>query len=323
MLKNAVGYIRCLRVIGLPGDYMNLGPGVGLIAPAGIVGAFNTTGTVYFTDIWNGDNGDNGISPDTAFQTIAYALTQCVDDNDDYIIVLDAWNEATPITVSKSRVHIIGVSASPERPYPVQMATGDTHVFVFTTDSDMSELANLDIGGGGTSAGVYLDPTVAMGVIIRNCTFGNTWAGGNTPAYGILCLSNATGIAIVCCEFRGTGGNAGGTITIDGISLLMNVNYGGRITNNILLGCPGVAIQMVTLGNSFVIADNIIACDADTQGSAITLSATTLGCLVTGNKAMFGGAAGGMVQNPYLDLAAAGSNHWAGNMKGAIFVDPA
>ena len=324
MIKNQVGYIRCTRIIGLPGDWMNLGPGVGLIAPAGIVGGFNTPGTVYFTDIFNGDNTNNGLSPDVPFQTIAYALTQCTDDNDDYIIVMDAWNEATPITVACTRVHIIGLSTSPERPYPVLTATGDTNVMVISNASQSSEIANLDFGGGNTAAGIAaIGGSTPMGVIIHDCTFGNGWA-GDTALYGIWVAAEATALAIMNCQFRGSGGGVtGGTLTGDGIRLTMNANLGGRITGNILQGLPGIAINFTANGDAYVIADNIIACDADTAGSAITLSATTTGCLVANNKAMFGDAAGGMLTNPFLDNAAAGSNHWAGNMKGAAFTDPA
>ncbi len=269
MFKYGTQYVHAPRIKGNSGDWMNLGPGVGLIAPAGIIGTFNSPGSTFFVDIFAGLNTNAGTDPTIPFQTLAYALTQCTADRDDRIIIMDSWNEATPIAINISRVHILGISASPERPYPVWTATGDT------------------------------------------------------PAYGISCAGSVTAPAIITCQFRGTGGNAGGTITIDGIAMSTGVNYGGRITNCTLMGCPGVAINIVQNGDSLVIEENKIACDADTQGSAITLSTTTAGCLVVDNKAMFGDAAGGMVQNPYLDLAAATSNHWAGNMKGAAFVDPA
>ena len=325
MFEYGTQYVHAPRVKGNSGDWMNLGAGVGLIAPAGIVGTFNSPGSTFFVDIFAGDNANAGTDPTIPFQTLAYALTQCTNDRDDRIIIMDAWNEATPIAINISRVHILGLSANPERPYPVWTATGDTNIFTLSDACNSCEIAYMDFGGGATSAGIGMGVSTPMGVVIHHCTFGNGWAGGDTPAYGILCpvAGNATGLAIVACQFRGTGGNAGGVITIDGIHMTMGVNLGGRITNCILMGCPGVAINMAVNGDSFVIAENIIACDADTQGSAITLSATTLGCLVTGNKAMFGDAAGGMVQNPYLDLAAAGSNHWAANMKGAAFIDPA
>jgi len=71
------------------------------------------------------------------------------------------------------------------------------------------------------------------------------------------------------------------------------------------------------------VKDNVIACDADTQGSAITLAANATGCLVVENKALFGEQTAGMANNPYLDQAAAQSNHWTNNYKGNTLVDPA
>jgi len=322
-LKNDVGYIRCLRILGLPGDVMDLGPGVGLMAPGGIIGATNTPGNVYFVDYLNGNNANAGTYPAAPWQTVAYALTQCVNDHDDYIIVLDQWNEPTPVAVNVTRVHIIGLSSNPSRLYPTWTATGDTAILTLSALSNFCEIAGFDFGGGATHGAIENVAGTPMGVNIHHCTFGETWP-GNTPAYGINIALNATAIRISDCKFRGTGGNAGGTITIDGIRWNTAAdNHGGDIRNNIFQGCPNVGINISARGDALVIAENLIACDADTQGAAITLGATALGCFVVGNKAMYGDVAGGMVQNPFLDLAAAAANHWASNMKGAAFIDPA
>ena len=322
MIKNQVGLIRCTRIVGLPGDWMNLGAGVGLIAPAGIVGGFNTPGTVYFKDIFNGLNTNDGLTPDTPFQTIAYALTQCTDDNDDYIIVMDAWNEATPILVDCTRVHIIGLSASPERPYPVFTDTGGTPIFQIAAAGNNSEIAYLDLGGGAADASIECLNT-SMGVTIHHCTFGFGWA-GDTALYGIEINTNATAIYIGYNVFKGSGGSVAGTITADGIRWAGGASsLGGVIENNRFLGLPGIAVNLLTQAIGMSVKDNVIACDADTQGSAITVAGACAGCLITGNKAMFGQTAGGMANNPFLDSTVAGTNHWSSNMKGAAFIDPA
>lgn len=322
-----IGYIAAPRIWG----NLWLGPGAHLAAPGGIIGAFNTMGDVYFVDIFNGNNAWDGTLPERdgatlhgPFQTIAYALTQCVNDHDDYIIVVDAWNEATPIDIDVSRVHIIGLASSPSRLYPTQMATGNTAIFTISGNCYYAEIAGFELGGGAAHAAIENVVGTAMGVYIHDCIFGSAHCGGNTPLDGILIQVNSTGMRIENCRFLGTGGNTPGTITRDGIRFIAAASpLGGDIVGNILQGCPGVAINMLNHGDGVVIERNRIACDADTQGAAITLAATIAGCFCVDNKAMYGDVAGGMIQNPFLDGAAAGNNHWAANMKGAAFTDPA
>ena len=311
MIKNQVGLIRCTRIVGLTGDWMNLGAGVGLIAPAGIVGGFNTPGTVYFTDIFNGLNTNNGLTPDTPFQTITYALTQCTADNDDYIIVMDAWNEATPIAVNITRVHILGLSNNPITPYPTLTATGDTSIMTITSTCNFVEIAGLSFGGGATMAGIHDAAGTCMAANIHHCTFGHSFA-GNTPLHGIWVAANATGISIQYNFFYGAGNTVGGTITADGINWTgAGVSLGGIIAHNWLLGCPGIALNMAARFIGGVIQENMIALDADTAGAGITMGATATGNLIVKNVATFGEAA---ANNPYLDNGAANANHWAGNM---------
>lgn len=321
MLKNDVGYIRCLRIIGLPGDMMNLGPGVGLIAPAGVIGAFNSPGTVFFADLFNGDNANTGLYPADAFETIAYALTQCTDDQEDVIVVLTAWNEATPIVVDVTRVHILGIGGGPTRWPQTMTATLDSNIFEIGVACNQVEIAGFEFGGGATSAAIDQPTNTCMGAWIHDCIFGTAFC-GDTPLRGIM-VNRTTAMRIERCKFVGTGGNAGGTLTESGVLIGPNATQlQGEVVNCLFQGLPTAGI-LVTGGQAVTLENNIFACDADTAGAAINLSGTATGYFVVGNKAMFGDTAGGMIQNPYLDACAALANHWAGNMKGAAFVDPA
>lgn len=73
-----------------------------------------TFGTVYFVDPTNGSNGNDGMSPDAAFATVEFALTQCVSGNDDVICLRGnaTHNLAAMLSVTISRVHFVGLDGA-------------------------------------------------------------------------------------------------------------------------------------------------------------------------------------------------------------------
>lgn len=322
-----IGYIHAPRIWG----DLFLGPGHHLAAPAGIIGAFNTMGNVFFVDIFEGDDDDyDGSLPALEagtvhgpFATIAHALTQCADNHDDYIIVVDAWNEATPIAVNVTRVHIIGLSSNPSRLYPVLGATGDnTAVFTVSGECEMLEIAGLDIGGGVGHAGIENVVGTPMGLYVHHCVFGSLWH-GNTPQDGILISTNVTALRVEACKFLGTSINAQGAITRDGIRFYAHANSrGGDIVDNILQGLPGIGIDIIAHGEALVIKRNEFTVADLANGEAITLvGASVVGVMVDDNVAMNGNAQINYAQNPFRDLNAA-NNHWGRNYRGNAVIEP-
>lgn len=281
-----------------------------------------SAGDIFWVDGFSGSDTNTGRSPLDPLATIAAALALCTNDHDDYIYVLDAWQEAD-IAINKTRVHIIGVGTSRNHPFVALNATGDTAIFTVSSPSNNCEIAGFSFGGGASHAGIENVAGTPMGLYIHDCAFGHSFA-GNTPQDGIRIGANATDIRIEHCTFLGNGGSTGGTLTRDGIHWAGAADpLQGAIADNKFQGCPGVAINFVSVSGGISILDNDIACDADTQGAAITLGASVAGCLVVNNRAIYGQDASAMANNPYLDQAAAGSNHWAANYKGNVLVVPA
>ena len=302
---------------------MNLFPGLQLGVPIG-------AGNVFWVDATNGDDGNVGTRPDQAFATIIFALTQCVDDNNDYIMVMENAAEAATITVGVSRVHIIGLGnffrPNSNHPYIELSAGGDWAIFTLTTASANCEIAGFSLGGGATAAGIQNLAGTPEGVHIHDCVFGHAFI-ADTPQDGIFIDLNATNIRIENCIFLGIPGGKG-TITRDGIRWDSAADpLCGVIENNEFNGIPGIAINFVALLDAtggIGIKDNVIVCGADTQGDAITLAATTRGFRVAGNKALFGKVTAGMVNNPYVDATIVSPfNTWIANHKGNVLVDPA
>lgn len=285
-------------------------------------------GRVFFVDGLAGNNGNIGTDPNQPWLTITYALTQCVNDRNDYIIVLEHWQEVVDINVT--RVHIIGLSnyLRPNSNHSfVQMnAAADTAIFTVTALSNNCEIAGFSFGGGATHAGIENAGGTPMGLHIHDCVFGHSFAGG-TPQDGILIGLNATNIRIEHCVFLGAPGGKG-TLTRDGIRWAgAGDPLNGNIENCQFKALPGIGLNFVSVADDtggITIKDNIFSCESDKQGAAITLGATCRGFLVSGNKALYGQTTAAMANNPYLDQAiVAPFNAWMANFKGNVLIDPA
>lgn len=290
-----------------------------------LFGRPSAMGRVFFVHAFTGNDNNKGDDPNAPFATLRHALDQCVNDRNDYIFVLDCWQEAMPIAIDVTTVHIIGVGGQPNRPYPLWNAAGDTAIFEISSASNNCEIAGFGFGGGATHAAIENSGGTPMGVWIHDCIFGHSFC-NNTPQDGIRIEVNATAIRIERCCFYGSGGlTSPGTITRDGIRFQGGGDpLGGVIANNLFLGCPGVAINFVTVAadsGGIAIVVNNIACDANTQGAAISLGASCGGFIISDNRANFGDT--DMGQNPFLDGAAAGNNHWMANWLGITPTQPA
>jgi len=285
-----IGRIAAERIWG----NLDLGAGHRLVAPAGIIGAFNTPGNVFFVDGIAGDNGNDGDNPASPWETIAYALSQCTNDHDDYIIILDCYQQDTfPVSINKSRVHIIGLDVENGK-YPRMNASGDTAIF--TLDADYCEIARLSLNAGASHGAIEWTGSHGRGAI-RYCWFGETGAG----LYGIYVPAtfDAPEMLVEGCRF-------GAGLTSDGIRIAHNMTRG--IIRECTFRPQGIGINVTNDMAVGWILDNRFLCASDANGQAITLAAASAGVFVDGNSAHIGNTI--MTNNPYRDL---GSNHWGNN----------
>jgi len=287
-------------------------------------------GNVFYVDQFAGDDLNDGRTPDRPFATITFALTQCVADHDDYIFVMDLWQEV--VTLNVARVHLIGVGTSRSHPFCQWNAAADTSCISLNTDSNNVEIAGFSFGGGATSAGIEQAVGACMGVYIHDCVFGSFHAGG-TPQDGIRVTQNITSPRIEHCTFLGADAatKTGGLLLRDGIRIVAGTGtYNGAIANNRFLGIPGVSCNFTPTSepNGLVIEGNyfyIPIVDALAAGWAITLGAAAEGCMVNNNHAMQTGDGTGA--NPYRDLSNVGliaqlENGWGMNYSGQAVIAP-
>ena len=275
---------------------------------------------VYGIDAGIGNNANDGLTPDTPFLTLTYALAQCTAEARDYIVVLDYYQptgEVWPISVDVNNVHIIGGDGGGTQ-MPIITPVGD--FAGLSIAADRVTIARLCLNGGATHGAVENDPgapTARWGTLIEDC-----WFGVLGPAQdGIknVAASDNVYLTVHRCRFAPS-------ITRDGIRIEHNATrcqigspWG---EGNLFDRVQGIGVNVVGAGSDIGIFNNVFVIPANTAGGAITLGAGAgSGGAIFGNHANFGDT--GMGNNPYADGTGAGSNHWGDNYQGITLVMPA
>jgi len=273
---------------------------------AGIVGG----GTTYFVEGNNGSDANHGLTREAPLLTIAHALDLCVSGNDDYIIVLDHYQETFPITVNKAKVHIIGVNVG----QPMVWLTAALDTAIFEIEADNVEIAGFEFGPGASHAGIEFTANAEIGYgRIHDCAFG--WMQAGQDGIWVPVTSEAAETIIEKCLF-------GNNLTRDGIRIDHNMTR-GIIQDNIFRSVAGVGINVLGQMALGTIRRNKFMLPANTAGAAITLSAACAGIFVEDNDANFGDtAAMGLI--PWVVTGgAADANCFDNNKRGGVVIFPA
>lgn len=300
-----------------------------VIRPPGIGRVF------YVNHFAPGDNDNNGVDPGTPFQTITYALTQCDHNRNDYIIVLDCWDDEPnyPVVVDVDRIHIIGMTSPTNMYSKMNPGAPGAAAAVFQlgdgAHGQYCEIAGFDLMGDAVHG--CIECNQARGGWIHHCWFGHDEASqGNVCDDGITLLDgNSEGLLVEDCYFYGIPHLVTPSLVygIRDIAAVGRMDF-GTIRRNYFFANETHGIYLED-EEYVTIIDNYFACHADGLGIAITLAAggECLGCLVGGNKALFDRLTAGMANNPYQDLNVTGAtihrNHWMHNYKGNALIDPA
>lgn len=277
-------------------------------------------GKVFYVASWGSDS-NNGVSPDTPFASITNALGECVNNRNDYIIVLDdvSANEAAfPISVNKSRIHIIGMSNSA---YPYVRLTPTSVNPAFEIGSTQHyEIAGFELGGGdNTQACIASIPGLATAgrAWIHHCTFA-VLLGVQAAQDGIWiqntfdwCMS-----VVEDCYFCGSAISDG--IARDGIRIEGNATR-AIFRRNIFRHVQGSGIHCIQNGSDIgVIQDNIFIVPDNAAGEAIYMELGVGNAIIVGNRAGTDDAA--PANNPFRDSSAATPNQlnaWIDNQDSA------
>lgn len=282
-------------------------------------------GNTFYVDGNAGSDGNNGRYASAPLATITAAIALCTDAHDDYIFIMDCWQEGATIDISKSNIHLIAMS----HPYAtwvcLNVAT-DIDIMQVSSGGHNAEIAGFVFGGGLTAAGIYLMDS--LGVWIHHNTFGHAYA-GDTPLYGIesYTYGNPAACLIEDNIFMGDGASDG-KISSNGIY----INQGGSssftnsiIRRNTFMGLIGASLAGAILLDQVAgvqVLDNYFLTTDYANGDAINILATSAGCLVMRNHAAKGFLSNGYTYNPFRDLNANTSNAWGLNYQGNAIVEP-
>ena len=286
-----------------------------------------TGGNFYYVDGNNGLDTNPGTDPAYPLLTITYALSLCVDDHDDYIIVIDypethpGGDEDSPININKNRVHVLGANSPYGRGDQQQyLCTPNVAAPVFEVSARWVEIAYFKLAGGTLFGCILLSGAIEnKGLAIHHCQFGEKINGtAGPPTYGIDCLTIGCGnwLYVGDCQFYET-------ILSHGIVMYNPAQV--RIERNMFSQVGGDGINFVGQAGYPIVADNYFACSADTAGKGINVT-NAAGALQGGFFAnnMANWSKGDMTQVPWVDPdAGVAKNAWMGNMLGITLTHPA
>ncbi len=256
-------------------------------------------GNIFYVGGTGAADTNTGADPAHPLKTITHAIVHCTTNMNDVIVVVavSAADETFPITVNKSKVHIIGSSFNTGIGRGLT-PVGDTACFLVT--GDKVEIAGMELAAGAAHACIETNPAAqSWGLHVHHCDFGWMSAGRD----GILLPAGFDSVQCLIHDNR-----FNDKLTRDGIRIEQNSTR-GAIWNNQFRGVGGIGINLQALCTDiFAIHDNVFRVADSVDGEGITCNANSLGAMIWGNVGMQGVAA--MTKVPYRDL---GANHWGIN----------
>jgi len=280
----------------------------------------------------SGSDSRQGTDPNYPLATIAKALDLAVSGRNDYIVVLNSWdNDTTTITVEKTGIHIIGINGNNHRaPWCWIKINGDGSDAVFTLkggDAANVEIAGFTLGADASHPCITTAAGTSTNLIygwLHHLSFAATGDAAFTAQDGLTGYSGGNGldgILVEDCVF-------GYELTRDGIRFINF--YDGLIRNNIFEMSAYMGIRQVTggaargmpdiIGNYF--KQKIPALD---KGSAIYVTDGGGGMIAFNQVAENGD--GTCDNDPYVDLSTGVAdttlNAWGWNLVGTAKGEPA
>lgn len=246
-----------------------------------------TTGNIWFVDSGVASEG-NGLSPESAFNTLNEAVSAATASNGDIIYVMEGHAEtisaAAGVDISKAGLTVIGLGSQGLRPTFTFTAAAST----FAIGADNTWVENLLFRAdftNGVTAGVDIDSSHS-GVTFKNCEWRSIV---NTKEFliGATIAENANDVTFDGCLFyEVTGGDATAAIFTESTATKITIKncegYGDWSAAVFDLDDDAITLGLRVMNNVFYNAD--VA-----AGLFCTVTAATVGFFV-GNRSGIGKA---------------------------------
>lgn len=199
-----------------------------------------TTGKVFFVDYTNGSDGNNGLTPAKAFKTVAKAYNSCVSNRDDVIALIGSASHVVTemLTVSKNRVHFIGVDGLGHRLYG---QNAKISMGVTTAATDLGVLKNTGIRNSFTNIKFTSVNTVAESLycvleggeyaVYQNCEFYKGTDLDQTAAAEVVC--NGDSAQFIDCTFGSLADAQTGTTIRPSVLVTKGVAGAGLVSRDV------------------------------------------------------------------------------------------
>lgn len=248
---------------------------------------FPTTGNIWFVDS-GADSGGNGLSPESAVQTINDAVTLATANNGDIIIVMEGHAQtvvgAAGVAISKAGLTVVGLGRGRNRPV-ITFTTADAASFDISAASCHIENLVFVNGRDGQTAMVNV---TAADVTIKDCEF--VLADATTQAViGILGSAASDRVKLLDLYMHGTADagcdhaislGAADDALIKGCTICGAFAVGGAIENS------AAAINFNVIGNT------VVNRTADGDNKAIVFHASTVGMIADNRLAIIDSMSG-------------------------------
>ena len=204
-----------------------------------------TGGKVFFVDYTNGSDGNNGTSTTTPFKTVEYAYTQVTSGNDDIIALMGSATHvlSAMLTVSKSRVHFVGIDGTNGRLYgqnakiSLTATSGATNVFTMKNTGVRNSFTNIKfINSSTVTQGLYCVGEGGEYAVYTNCEiYKDTDLNETTAAELVL---NGDSAQFIGCTIGSLANQLVGNIIRPCVELTKEIVGTGLVTRDcIFVGC--------------------------------------------------------------------------------------
>lgn len=278
-----------------------------------------SSGTYYFVDYTNGNDGYDGLSMDTPFKTVAQAYSRVTTNADDVICLMgNATHGLTEmLDVSKNRVHFVGIDGTFGRMYgqnakiSLTATTGATNIATVQNTGIRNSFTNIKFMNSSTvTEGINCFAEGGEYTVFTNCEFYKDTDLDVTTACEFLANGDST--QFIGCTFGSLANELSGavirpcvkaTATLSGKKLRDNVfvdcmfwRKAGNTANKMVYGANATDVERLMLFKNCSFISNTLGSAtpaaavgfgaAQTQGTVLLQNCTSVDCTVMAQAAV-------------------------------------
>lgn len=200
-----------------------------------------TPGTIFFVDYTLGSDGNSGKSINKPFKTVAKAYDACTTNKDDVIVLMGNASHALTemLTVSKNRVHFIGIDGSDGRFYgqnakiSLGVTTAATDIGTIKNTGVRNSFTNIKFTNANTvTEGIYCFVEGGEYTVFKNCEFYKETDLDQTAAAELV--MNGDSAQVIGCTIGSLANAQTGTTIRPGVLVTAGIAGSGKVARDVI-----------------------------------------------------------------------------------------